>query len=373
MKEGNFMGGVHRRQRNFLLSLGACLCLCSLSFFYLGGFNASSLGSEEEFLHIENKHKGAHVFGIQDTCAFLRENPFHLDWVTLVSWGFQEAFDSPSVSHGGGDSIRVLKHNEYWVDKIDMVQSYGFKVLFKPHLWIHDESSGKWRSDIFPKDDRAWEKWKASYREFILRYAGVAEEAGADMYCVGVEFTRLALEKPEFWRSLIREVRSTYSGKLIYAANWYHEYEHISFWEDLDYIGVQAYFPISDHLEPSIEEAERGWKNHIRSLEKVAKENQRPIIFTEMGYKSTADSAIKPWLWAEDPANSNAVLSNETQANCYQAFYNTVWDAPWFGGVHLWQLRSDYGNIKREVMLDFTPQGKLAAGIISKYNGQEKS
>lgn len=158
-----------------------------------------------------------------------------------------------------------------------------------------------------------------------------------------------------------------YSGKITYAANWYNEYEKIIFWDDLDYIGIQAYFPLVENEYPNVEEISEGWNKYLPSIESVHKKFNRKIIFTELGYKSTSDSAISPWEWIENPASQNKTLSLETQANCYQAFFNTVWSKEWFGGVYFWQLRTDYKERRnRRNNRDFTPMEKPAEKIIAK-------
>lgn len=185
------------------------------------------------------------------------------------------------------------------------------------------------------------------------------------MYCIGVEFSRLSTEKPEFWKELIRDVRSVYSGKITYSANWYDEFEKVEFWQELDYIGIQAYFPLASTNYPSVEELQNGWEQYLPEIESTHKKYNRKILFTEMGYRSTADGAIKPWEWMEYPANSDKIFSGETQANCYEAFFNTVWHKEWFAGVHIWQMRSDYVIKDLHDNIDFTPQGKPAELIIA--------
>ena len=314
----------------------------------------------------DDKQKGAHVFGVMDTTNFQPLMESNLEWVTMVSWGFQDDYDSPIVSHHDGDSVHMLQHNAHWRRKIELVRAAGFKVFFKPHLWVNAPSDGKWRSDIYPTNEENWELWKESYRNFILRYAKVAEKANAEMFCIGIEFSRLSVEKPDFWKNLIQEVRRVYSGKITYAANWYNEFEKVTFWDKLDFIGIQAYFPLVKNKYPSVEQISKGWNKHLPAIESTHKKYNRKIIFTEMGYRSTANSAIKPWEWVENSSNLDNPYSAETQANCYEAFFNTVWKKQWFAGVHIWQLRSDYIEDSGKINLDFTPQGKPARNIIIK-------
>jgi hypothetical protein len=55
-----------------------------------------------------------------------------------------------------------------------------------------------------------------------------------------------------------------------------------------------------------------------------------------MGYKNTANSPIKPWEWIENSSDLVDLYSAETQANCYETFFNTIWKKPWIAGVHIW-------------------------------------
>ena len=314
---------------------------------------------------VDRKQRGAHIFGRVDSTNFQLLNRNNIEWITLVPWSGQADYDSPILRHHRGDSLRMQRRDSSWISRIELARSAGFKVFVKPHVWIDAPSNGKWRSDIYPSNNENWELWKKSYRDFILRYAHIAQQANAEMYCIGTEFTRLSIEKPAFWKALIQEVRGIYSGKITYAANWHNEYENITFWEDLDYIGIQAYFPLVKNKYPSVRQISKGWNKYISSIKSIQKKYHRKIIFTEMGYKSTADSAISPWEWI-DHTKPNKSLSTATQANCYEAFFKTIWQKDWFAGVHIWHLRSDYSERDSPGNhLDFIPQGKPAEGVIA--------
>ena len=251
------------------------------------------------------KQKGAHVFARFDTTNFEYLKRNNIEWVTLVPWAFQDDFNSAFLSFHRGDTLMLKRRDSSWMRRIERARDAGFKVFVKPHIWLHEPTQGSWRSDIFPDNEADWAIWQERYRDFIFHYASLAEAAGAEMFCIGTELTRLSLEKPEFWKSLIPEIRSIYSGKITYAANWYKEYENLTFWGDLDYIGIQAYFPLVKNEYPSVQQISEGWKKYIPKLESIHKKYNRQILFTELGYKSTSDSAVDPWTWIEDPASQN--------------------------------------------------------------------
>ena len=53
--------------------------------------------------------------------------------------------------------------------------------------------------------------------------------------------------------------RAVYKGKLTYAANWDGEFEEVAFWDALDVIGVQAYFPLTEERVPSVTKLTQAW------------------------------------------------------------------------------------------------------------------
>jgi hypothetical protein len=321
----------------------------------------------------EPKQKGVHVFGRLDSqnIEYFVEN--NMEWITFVPYAGQSDYDSPDIRYQRGDSLRRARREAMWYRHIAVAKEAGLKVFLKPHLWLGRPSEGKWRSDIFPSSEENWKTWSESYRDFIFYYADLAEQEDVEMFCIGTEFTRLTLEKEEFWRKLIKDVRKRYSGKITYAANWYNEYEKITFWKELDYIGVQAYFPLVKKMNPDTELLAKSWNKYIPDLQAVAKKNNRKILFTELGYKSTADSAIEPWGWIDYGGNSDRELSLETQSNCYESFFKKVWKQEWFAGVNLWQMRSDFGGRDPHTNIDFTPQGKPAMELIAKEFGNSVS
>ena len=45
------------------------------------------------------------------------------------------------------------------------------------------------------------------------------------------------------WRDIIKETREIFEGQLTYAAN-FDNYMFVDFWDDLDFMGINAYFPL---------------------------------------------------------------------------------------------------------------------------------
>lgn len=347
------------------ITIVACLISCKSN-------NTISNVEQEQLIEVFQdtaKQRGAHLFRYRDTTDFSFLDEMNIEWLTLVPWGYMGGVQDSIVGHHRSRRGRTMAQaDSSWISNIKKVSAKGYKIFLKPHIWLHSPEAGKWRSDIYPKNEADWITWKESYREFILRYARVAEAGGAEMYCIGTELTRLSKEMPQFWRELITEIKEVYSGKLTYAANWYKEYEDITFWDELDYIGIQAYFPLVKNESPSREELTTGWNKHLPKIKGKADQYGKQILFTEMGYKSTTDSGITPWEWMDYEKNKREYCL-ETQANCYQAFFDVFWQQPWFAGMHIWQLRGNHRYRDDYDNLDFTPQGKPAVEVIAKGYG----
>jgi hypothetical protein len=75
------------------------------------------------------------------------------------------------------------------------------------------------------------------------------------MFSMGCELGGKTLGFDSYWVSMINQVKQIYTGKLVYASladevNW------ISWWNKMDYIGVDAYYPLTDHANPTVEYAD---------------------------------------------------------------------------------------------------------------------
>ena len=283
--------------------------------------------------------------------------------LTLVPFGFQRTASTPRIR---------LNTDAGWYSESDTgirtlaekAADRGIGLILKPHLWLGTyDSSGQSRNAIGFDTEAEWTQWEAAYTRFLMHYAHLARDTGADVLVVGTELARAARERPGFWRALIEKVRSVYGGELTYAANWYDEYETVPFWDALDYVGVQAYFPISEDTMPSTKDLVRGWDTHVDALGEVAVRAGRPVLFTEVGYRSVRTAAAKPWVWPNRTTDTASDADPALQARLYEALFTRFSDVPWFAGAVLWKWHPTR-NANRP--LGFTPQGKPAETIIQR-------
>ncbi|MEO0341783.1 MAG: hypothetical protein AAF242_21590, partial [Bacteroidota bacterium] len=208
----------------------------------------------------DGKHRGIHVFDLQSDSTdleILKTN--NVEWITFTPFIPQDYYDQPKIigEYDLPDSIYYFKS---WERRINWAKAKGFQVMIKPHVWLMNADNGKWRSDIAMQSEADWDKWFGRYEFEILAFAELAQQVGAGAYCIGAELQQTVIQQPDRWRTLIRKVRTIYNGPLVYAANWNEELEQLTFWDELDYIGVQAYFPLVDKNNPSLESLEKGWE-----------------------------------------------------------------------------------------------------------------
>ena len=293
----------------------------------------------------------------------------NVTWIAQTPFGWQRHERSPELRLVTSGRVYWGETDEGLETTVRLARQHGVETLLKPHVWLSQPSEGAWRAEIGMDDEADWAQWFASYRRFALHYAALAERLQIPVYCVGTELHRTVRERPDDWRRLIAEVREVYSGKLTYAANWYREVDEVPFWDALDMIGVQAYFPLSTAPVPTVEELEAGWRPHAAALAALAERHGRPILFTEVGYVSRPGAAAEPWLWPENLAGEAPVEAGlEVQARAYEAFFRTFWDRPWVAGAYFWKW---YPRLAPDASarVDFSPQGKPAERVLRHWYG----
>lgn len=238
----------------------------------------------------------------------------------------------------------------------ELLQKSNIKIMIKPQIWVWN---GEFTGFIAMENEEDWKQFEASYERFILEYANLAQEINAEMYCIGTELHKFVAARPEFWKALITKVKKVYKGKLTYAENW-DSFDKVPFWKQLDFIGVDAYFPLSEEKMPSLESLQKGWQPHKEKIVALSNKLDRKVIFTEYGYRSMDYTGKEPW----DSSRKGKTLNLKAQEIALQAMYNEFWKEEWFAGGFIWKWFHHYeksGGLKND---QFTPQNKPAEEIV---------
>ena len=234
--------------------------------------------------------------------------------------------------------------------------------MVKPQIWVW---RGEFTGLIEMHSEEQWRILEESYSVFILTYAKAAQEIHADILCIGTELEKFVINRPYYWRKLIKEIREIYKGKLTYAANW-DEFKRVTFWGEVDFIGIDAYFPLSDKKTPTVAELEIGWKSHKEEIMRIQKQYNKPILFTEFGYRSVDYNAKKPWFVDRLEGNINL----EAQVNGLQAIHNQFWKEDWFAGGFAWKWFHKHSEVGGGNNNRFTPQNKPGEETLRKLYKQ---
>jgi hypothetical protein len=236
---------------------------------------------------------------------------------------------------------------------IDLAHSKGLKVLLKPHVDPRDNTN---RWEINPSSRTAWFD---SYQSMITHYAAIAQQKGVDEFSVGCELATMSGPADRgAWLTVINAIKAIYSGPLVYAATT-DEYPNVSFWDQLSFIGIDAYFPLSTRPTTDVSALEAAWIPIRNQMSAFAAGVGHRIVFTEAGYPSQVGAAVNPW------NNQNSrTPSQPQQAAAYEALLATFTGEPWWAGVFWWSWWTDNGLYEP---LDFAIKGKLAESVLRNW------
>jgi hypothetical protein len=305
------------------------------------------------FAH-STRHGG---YGSRESRASLEElAALGVDSITLIPFGWMEALDATEVvlnTSGRGESDASLRA------ATAQAQALGIEVVMKPHLWLR---GGAWVGEVALPDEPAWDAWFASYTRFIVHYAALAEELALPLLVVGVELRATTAAQPQRWREVIRAARDVYSGPITYAANW-DEAEHVTFWDALDYVGVQMWAPLAPEVGATRDELERNARANLAQYVRLAESVGRPLLLTEVGFRANADAAVRPWTW---PTRGDDVAAtardHAAQADAYCAIVRTFGRSPHVAGMYWWKW---FSNAERDDgPRGFSPRGRPALSVL---------
>lgn len=273
-------------------------------------------------------------------------------WVSIMPFGFHRG--TPDLRWGGPN---VWETDESLLAVTKQAHDLGIKVMLKPHVW------GRGELTMESWTDEQWRAWFDGYTRFIEHYATIARDANADALCIGNE-QKIATRHESEWRRIISRVRTIYPGPITYGAN-FDEVFDVPFWDALDWIGVSGYFPLVADPSPDRASLVRAWEPVLRDLERLSKKWQRPVLFTEVGYRSTDGAAWRQW---ELPRKAEPNL--DAQRVAYEAFFETVWPRPWVAGAYPWKWFSypEHGSLTSS---DYDIENKPAEHVVRKHYTSE--
>lgn len=269
------------------------------------------------------------------------------NFITLVPNGIQETPQSETIDY---QSQATMSDDEL-INMVNYIHAKGLKVAIKPTA---NCKNGTWRAHIsfFDKDvpcEPKWCNWFASYTDFQLHYARIAEQTGCEMFIAGCEMVMSEHREAE-WRKLIADIRTVYSGAVSYNTDKYQE-DNITWWDCVDVISSSGYYPIDD------------WNSQLDRIEKVVKKFNKPFFFAEAGCMSTEGSAKVPNDW-----RIRGALSLQQQADWYSTMFETAGKRDFVSGFCFWSWAWKQYSLKAALKDGgYDIYGKPAEEVVRKF------
>ena len=248
--------------------------------------------------------------------------------------------------------VEQLPHlAEYYLDDASQERLRNL-VQRSKHLFTEDVRVSMGAGDFESLDDFLVQRNQAE-RVWAEAYTF----AGAEDPISSINRRRRLLDAQ--WRQLVKEVRKVYPGRLTLAAN-FDNYHEVSFWDALDFIGINAYFPLRQTLETPLSEEglADAWEKIFDDVKAFKKTHDlsQGVVLTELGYTRWQGVTVAPWssqgfipLWDPDGelANDRAFfwaaqpIEPIERAMALRALHR-VWsrDRDVLSGVLYWKLSS---------------------------------
>lgn len=280
-----------------------------------------------------------------------------------VPWN-QASPRSTSLSSANG--LSVTEHLTSIEPTIDQIHSLGMEVLLQPRITV---DSGELSIAIDPANTSTWFD---SYTSMLTDLTQFAEQKQVALVSVGYELNLLeAPERESDWRNVVLRLRGNYSGRLTYASDYTFDqqfdggFEDLPWWDALDFVGINAYFPLTADLNAESEQLDSAWIAVADEIEdwRGRVGNQQNVILTEVGYRSVDGGAAMP---RSDGRGGRVDL--QEQADAYSALLTALEARPWWGGVFFqtWNADVQAGGLGDS---GFTPQHKPAESVLAEHYG----
>ena len=335
----------------FILAAFLLIVASGFSFYHSSMVDATSFKTKLEY---KGMNLVAPIKELKNT-TFDELKAHHINSISLIPYAFVDVENA---------SVHYNNKRQWWGERTEgiiasnqLAHEYKMTVMLKPHLWVnHNFYTG----NLDFATDSEWKKWEADYEKYILDFAQLAQQEKIEVFCFGTELGNSVAKRPEYWSQLIQKIKKIYTGKLTYAANW-DDFDRVPFWNELDYIGIDAYFPLSDATTPAVADLNEAWQQHILKMEKLQAKTNKKILFTEFGYRNSDQAAKEPW------KENQSGINNLAQANAYESLFQTLTQKNWFAGGFAWKWYADAYHKEAKNSIDYTPQEKPALETIKKW------
>jgi len=304
--------------------------------FTLQGFNICAW--DKDWWHDDSLVDEALRFAVEEGA-----NLIVLDWpVNFYDDGKIVPINSTASLHPYWNNIKkvVLK-----------AKSKGFYVILKPHTTLSNSSENRniWNTNL---NSFQPSNFFSDYKSYLIQLAEFATQNSVDAICIGTEMNHLDWQFRDEWIDLISSVRTKFNGSLTYDAllnRWNYDVKDIDeviFWDQLDFIGVSLYIPLTTNDDESVDTLKRAFfedlgnwfevDNVITYLKNISNRYDKQIMALEGGYPSVIGGL---YLVNIDPSEDK-YENYDLQSRGLDAYLSVLDENKeiWFKGISLWEL-----------------------------------
>jgi len=250
---------------------------------------------------------------------------------------------------------------------VSKIRSRNMNVI----LWACKYWSAPWPN---PSN---WTVWLQNYAKYGKMVAEWAQSRQIPIFVFGVEYDEfisgyslLGSNYTTQWNNVISEIRSAYSGKVVFGFNWWHSplhwdtiYNQSSWIENLDFIQVDSFVSLGKNLyddspyinateiakwwNPSIQNLIGNWTdsrfgphwNYAQMYEQLSNKYGKKIIIN-VGYRNDNGTNTMPWtnvplhdMYGNEIPGSGPDVKE--MCDCWEAFFLTWANSSVIVGVDL--------------------------------------
>lgn len=245
------------------------------------------------------------------------------------------------------DIQKILKH----------AKSRGIYTILMPIVLLDTAGAKEWRGVIAPDD---WDQWFWNYEQYMKTAATLARRSDVDLLCVGSELLSTETMRAR-WIKVITTIKDNYKGKLTYSANWDH-YEVPTFWDQLDYIGMNNYNELAKGTGATVTQLNKNWEPIKKKIFAFCEKQKKPFLFTEVGWHNLENTIEEPWNYVAD-----GKIDLEEQRRAYESFVETWQNVPThrFMGALVWEWRPGANGAKDHG--SYSIQGTPSMEIVKRW------
>jgi len=339
--------------------------------------------------------------------------PSGANWVSIIPTCYQETNQSTIISCNAivndANNSGYTPYDSDVVAAITKAHAAGLKVMLKPQIDVRTGYRGQIGFGTGTGSDANWTTWFNSYKTNVIgRYGIIAQTNNVEAFIIGTELVDtntdpscdpgISAQRGANWQTMVTYLRTLYTHKdktgheltkITYAANWgtydCAEVKSVNWWGSLDYIGVDAYYPLTNApggivdpaISPTVVDLIAGWTDvnapvnigngiaPTTSLGQISAANgNKKVLLTEVGYQSQHGTTQQPYgIYPE----TSAYFAE--QANAFEATFQALAGQPWLVGMFWWGAFITDPPFDPSTDNNYPFYGKPAEGVLRNYYG----